>query len=205
MHEKNPANLKSVAQTLSGLSAVDPPVGLHGRILSGLPSRRGLAGRMELFLRTSFTRPQGLRAFSILPSSPAEHGLCLLSAGVFFLCLAAVIILRIQPLMASMGHALPLSFFPALAASAVLLSAGLRQIRSPRGLAPQGLILACAALLFGLSAVMGWFSPGQPALDLAAAWLGVSGLAVMAGLALNARFLLPKKQEVFYAEDSLST
>ena len=175
--------MMDVVKALRALPAVQPPSDLSRRIMDSLPHRRGFMGRVEYALRGSFSsRSQSLW----LPSSPAELGLFVLSAGLFFCCLTAVIWLRL-PFLGRQP-----AFLPTLAASLILMAIGWRQIRSTRRIITFWPGLAAACSFFAVTLSPGMFFGLLPGLELVTAWIGMFGLAVVAGIILinaNARWI----------------
>jgi hypothetical protein len=167
--------MKDLITKLQSLPVVEPPGDLSARILSALPRHRGLWGRLEYEAARAFAgRPKSL----FLPASPAEFGLFILSAGLFFCCLTAVIWTRV-PFAGRIWV-----FLPALAAGLLLMGHGWRQLQSPGKLiAPQpGLAAVCG--VFGINAILGLFHGLNSGPGLIAAWLGLSGILVAGGLGL---------------------
>ena len=166
---------KHLIQSLRLLPAAEPPPDLHHRIMAALPRRRGLAGRLEYHLRIAFS---GQAKGRLLPSSPAEVGLLVLSTGLFFCCLTAVISLRLR---------LPdhlYAFLPAFAAGLLLMHHGWRQLQTPDKMIVlrSGLAVVCG--IFGINAILGLSYGSYSGLGLIAAWLGLSGIMVAGAIIL---------------------
>lgn len=189
--------MNDLIRQIRALPKIQSPEGLSRSVMNALPARRGLAGRLEYALRQATPASSGdVKRRILLPSNPEELGLCYLSAGVFFLCLALVVIFSLGFAGTSGKPDSPALYLtPVLAAAVFLVLAGWRQIVAPGGVIPQHAGITAAGSLFALTAVMGFLPGTAPGLNLVAAWLGISGLAVSGGLIL-ARQLSFKNREV---------
>ncbi len=166
---------KYLVQSLRRLPAAEPPPGLNHRIMAALPRRRGLAGRLEYGVRTAL---HGQAGGYLLPSGPAEMGLLVLSTGLFFCCLTAVISLRLR---------LPdhlYAFLPAFAAGLLLMHHGWRQLQTPDKMIVlrSGLAVVCG--IFAVNAILGLFYGVHSGPGLIATWLGLSGIMVAGAITL---------------------
>ena len=164
--------MKKVVKALRALPAVQPPSDLSRRILDSLPHRRGFMGRLEYALNFKGSSA-GSSKSPWLPSGPDDLGLFVLSAGFFFCCLTAVIWLWL-PLLGWQP-----AFMPTLAASFILIVIGWRQIHSPRLIITFWPGLAAVCGLFATALSLGLSSDLRPEQELIAAWLGMSGLAMV--------------------------
>ena len=166
---------KYLVQSLGRLPAVEPPPDLHHRIMAALPRRRGLVGRLEYNLRIAFS---GEAKGRLLPSSPAEVGLWVLSTGLFFCCLTAVISVRLH--LADNLYA----FLPAFAAGLLLMHHGWRQLKAPRTMIAlrSGLVAVCG--IFAMNAVLGLFYGVHSGPGLIATWIGLSGIMVAGAITI---------------------
>jgi prepilin-type N-terminal cleavage/methylation domain-containing protein len=183
--DADPAAVKNLIHSLRSLSLEEPPCDLGGRILDSLPRRRGFWGRLEYTLkRDIFPHSPSQRSSFFLPSTSAEFGLSLLSAGVFFLVMIAVILVGVsQAVLSGMSGGLlrPMAAFaPAMIAAGLFMTAGWLQLQTRQTVNPPRLRLTAAGVLFGLTAAMGLFSNEGQTLDMIAAWLGLSGIVVAA-------------------------
>lgn len=182
---KQPSDLKNLAQALRAMPVTKPPIGLSEQIMAAMPRCRGWLGRLEYTLGRGCEGVPVQSGKLLLPASPGELGLSFLSAGVFFLCLSAVVLIGL--LLSGLGVSLlgaAFSLAPALVGAGLLLLAGFFQLKAPTEIIPQGFRLVVAAVLFGLTMIIGLYSNTQPALDLIASWLGGTGLVVAAAMAL---------------------
>lgn len=130
---------------------------------------------------------QSWLARALLPATPSEMGLALASVGMFFLATGLALLLGlftsgIDP--GLMNPVLPLALFPALLACALLLFAGLRQIRPATDPALPGARVLTAMALFGLTATTGLVLKGQLPLTMALIWYGGAGLLTTGVLSL---------------------
>jgi len=178
--------MEDLVKSLRALPMVKPPGDLTQRIMAALPRHRGVLGHLEWALRSGARRrPAGRTGNLLLPSSPEELGLFFLSAGVFFLCLAFSILLRLHLFGSAFDLSGPVVFFlPVLTASLFLILAGWNQIRSPGKVTLNRPRLLAACGLFTLTVVLGLASNSLPGSTLIVTWLGVSGLMVAGALVL---------------------
>jgi hypothetical protein len=165
-----------LADLLRRLPAAEPPRDLSRRVMAALPRRRGIPGRLEHAVARAFSARSSKSLF--LPANPAEFGLFILSAGLFFCCLTAVIWTR-MPFTGRFWV-----FLPALAAGLLLMGHGWRQLQSPGKLIPQQPGLAAVCGVFGINVILGLFHGLHSGPGLIAAWLGLSGILVAGGLGL---------------------
>ncbi len=177
-----------MVQHLRDLPEYKPPQDLHQQIMSALPGRRGVLGRLECALRSfsaGWIAGQVKDAFS-LPSTPREMALVFLNMGVFFLIICLILFLRLDPGLISPGSGFLFYLYlvPSLAGAGVLLWLGWKVMRKPCSLKAAGGRLALPAVLFGFTFLAGMVSGGSRELVMVSAWLGLSGLAASGFLAL---------------------
>lgn len=173
---------KSLVDLFQKAVPLTAPGELTRRVMGSLPLRMGWRGRLEYIFKKRTLIPVTSEGSSLLlPSSPAELGLLFVSSGVFFLCLSAVVMFRLD----FPGPGM----FPAAVAGMVLFLTGWRQMNYHREMLPCRLRLAATGTLFVLTMVSGRFMGTAPPLDLVAPWVGTSGLVITAGLAMLPRFL----------------
>ncbi len=178
--------VKKLTQSLRELPLVEPPGDLRERILGTLPRHRGFFGRLEYALkRDLFPHSPSRQTSFFLPSTPSEFGVALLSAGVFFLVMIAVVLVGVSPVgqdgqVGLVGGLLrpTAALAPAMLAAGLFITAGWMQLQTRQTVNPPRLRLTSAAVLFGLTAAMGLLSNERQALDVIAAWLGLSGIVV---------------------------
>lgn len=193
--KKQPPELKRMVQQLRDLPEHTPPPGLHGQIMSALPARRGLFGRLEYALHRftpSIARGGGK---GLLPSTPAEYGITTVITGCFLLFLAAAFVAAVHRtgLDGAFSNAL-LALAPAFLGSILLAIAGWVQVRSPQVMVRQYVRYAVAGFLFGLSSIMGWFVGTESITIITSCLLGLSGLIITLMLSLAPVFTLqPRK------------
>ena len=189
--------MNDLIRQIRALPQASSPGDLSRRVMDALPGRRGLPGRLEYALRQAMPASYGnVKRRILLPSDPAELGLCFMSTGVFFLCLGLVVIFSLGFAGVAQKPGGPILYLlPVPAAAVFLVLAGWRQIVMPGGVLPQHADVAAAGGLFAITAVTGFLPGTATGLNLIAAWLGISGLAVSGGLVLT-RKLSFKDREV---------
>lgn len=189
--------MKDLEKLLRSMPPLEPPEDLTPRVMASLPNRLGLVDRLGYALRGS--TGAGFARNILLPSTPAELGLLFLSVGLLIFTLVPAVLIGLYKAGLPLGFSAPvMSLFPALTGAVLLALAGWVQIKSPGTIVPQQLRLGIAALLFGMTVILGWGSGVHQVMNMIAAWLGVSGLIVTAGLALAPRLLFSQR-EVYYA------
>ncbi len=186
-HQKSsPAELKSLIRSLRTLPKAEPPENLTRRIMASLPRRGGFLGRLEYaFTRNLYPGAPATNTFSLLPTSPPEYGMTLLSAGVFFSALFASLLIGFIYVGTGIELSGPvLAMAPALSGAVLLVLAGWAQLKSPHEFLPRSPRLAIIGILFALTAALGALASGPHIMNMLATWLGVSGLIVTLGLIL---------------------
>ncbi|MDD2605965.1 MAG: hypothetical protein PHF66_14250 [Desulfobacteraceae bacterium] len=166
----------AIADLLRRLPAAEPPRDLSRRIMAALPRHRGIPGHLAHAAARALCARSSRNLW--LPSNPSELGLFILSIGLFFCCLTAILWLRLP-----FAHRFDM-FLPALGAGLLLVGNGWRQIHSPRTTTMLRPGLMSAGVIFATNVILGLSYGIHSGPGLIATWLGLSGILAAGGLAV---------------------